>query len=70
MRLAVREAQRASEHQDVPIGAVVVRDGEPVAAAHNERELRQDRPPTPRSSRCAERRSSRAAGGCSTLSST
>jgi tRNA(adenine34) deaminase len=42
MRLALREAERASEHEDVPIGAVVVRAGEVVAAAHNERELRQD----------------------------
>jgi tRNA(adenine34) deaminase len=42
MRLALREAERALEHDDVPIGAVLVRDGEPVAAAHNERELRQD----------------------------
>src|SRR5437764_6579077 len=42
MRLALREAERALEHEDVPIGAVVVRAGEVVAAAHNERELRQD----------------------------
>jgi tRNA(adenine34) deaminase len=42
MRLALREADRALEHGDVPIGAVLVRDGEVVAAAHNERELRQD----------------------------
>jgi tRNA(adenine34) deaminase len=42
MRLALREAERALEHDDVPIGAVVVSDGEMIAAAHNERELRQD----------------------------
>ena len=42
MRLALREAERASEHEDVPIGAVIVRDGEVAAAAHNERELRAD----------------------------
>ena len=42
MRLALREAERAGEHDDVPIGAVVVRDGEVVAAACNERELRSD----------------------------
>jgi tRNA(adenine34) deaminase len=42
MRLALREAQRAGEHEDVPIGAVVARGGELIAAAHNERELRQD----------------------------
>ena len=42
MRLALREAERAAEHDDVPIGAVVVRDGEVIAAAGNERELRGD----------------------------
>jgi tRNA(adenine34) deaminase len=42
MRLALREAEQALEHDDVPIGAVVVRDGEVVAMGHNERELRQD----------------------------
>jgi tRNA(adenine34) deaminase len=42
MRMALREAERALEHDDVPIGAVLVREGELVAAAHNERELRQD----------------------------
>ena len=42
MRLALREAERALEHDDVPIGAVVVREGEVLAAACNERELRND----------------------------
>ena len=42
MRLALREADRALEHDDVPIGAVIVRDGEVIAAACNERELRGD----------------------------
>ena len=42
MRLALREAERALEHDDVPIGAVVVREGEVLAAACNERELRKD----------------------------
>ena len=42
MRLALREAERALEHDDVPIGAVVVHEGEVIAAARNERELRQD----------------------------
>jgi tRNA(adenine34) deaminase len=42
MRLALREAERALEHDDVPIGAVVVRGGEVIGAGHNERELRQD----------------------------
>jgi tRNA(adenine34) deaminase len=42
MRLALREAGRALEHDDVPVGAVVVHDGEVVGAGHNERELLQD----------------------------
>jgi tRNA(adenine34) deaminase len=42
MRLALREAERAVEHDDVPIGAVIVKEGEVIGAGHNERELRQD----------------------------
>ncbi len=42
MRLALREAERAVDHDDVPIGAVVVFGGEVIAAARNERELRAD----------------------------
>jgi tRNA(adenine34) deaminase len=42
MRLALREAERALEHDDVPIGAVVVHEGEVIGAAHNEREVRGD----------------------------
>jgi tRNA(adenine34) deaminase len=60
MRLAIREAERALEHEDVPIGAVVVREGEVVGAAHNERELRQD--PTAHAEILALREASRALG--------
>ncbi len=60
MRLALREAERASEHEDVPIGAVLVYDGELVAAAHNERELRQD--PTAHAEVIALRAAARLAG--------
>jgi tRNA(adenine34) deaminase len=42
MQLALREAERALEHDDVPIGAVLVHEGEVLAAARNERELRGD----------------------------
>jgi tRNA(adenine34) deaminase len=42
MRLALREAELALEHEDVPIGCVVVRDEEVIAAERNERELRGD----------------------------
>jgi tRNA(adenine34) deaminase len=60
MRLAMREAERALEHDDVPIGAVLVRDGELVAGAHNERELRQD--PTAHAEIIALREAARALG--------
>ena len=42
MRLALREAERALDHDDVPIGCTIVREGEVIAAARNERELRGD----------------------------
>ncbi len=42
MAAAVAEARAALAHDDVPVGAVIVRDGEIVAAGHNERELRHD----------------------------
>jgi tRNA(adenine34) deaminase len=42
MRLALREAERALEHEDVPIGAVIVQEGEVIGVGHNERELRAD----------------------------
>lgn len=42
MALALEEARRAATNGDIPIGAVVVRDGEVLAAAGNERELRGD----------------------------
>jgi tRNA(adenine34) deaminase len=42
MALALDEARSALEHHDVPVGAVVVRDGVVIAARHNERELTND----------------------------
>jgi tRNA(adenine34) deaminase len=58
MRLALREAQRALTHGDVPVGAVVVHDGEVIGAAHNERERRRD--PTAHAELLAIREASRA----------
>jgi tRNA(adenine34) deaminase len=60
MRLALREAERALEHDDVPIGAVVVRDGEVIGAGHNERELRAD--PTAHAEMIALREAARVIG--------
>lgn len=42
MRLALSEAAKAPAHDDVPIGAVLAREGRVLAAAHNARELRGD----------------------------
>jgi tRNA(adenine34) deaminase len=61
MRRALAEAQRAAEHGDVPIGAVVARGGEVLAAAANERELRAD--PTAHAEVLALREAAAALGG-------
>ncbi len=42
MALALAEARAAIDHGDVPVGAVVVVDGEVVGVGHNEREVRKD----------------------------
>jgi tRNA(adenine34) deaminase len=42
MREAIAEARRALEHDDVPVGAVVVRNDEIIARAHNRREELQE----------------------------
>jgi tRNA(adenine34) deaminase len=42
MRLALEQAKRCLEHGDVPIGAVVTREGEVLSAAGNEREFASD----------------------------
>jgi tRNA(adenine34) deaminase len=60
MRLALREAQRALEHDDVPIGAVIVREGEVIGSGCNERELRAD--PTAHAEMIALREAARSLG--------
>ena len=42
MRLALEEARRCLDHDDVPIGAAVTRAGEVLAAAGNQRESAND----------------------------
>jgi tRNA(adenine34) deaminase len=42
MAEAIVEAEAAMAHGDVPVGAVIVRTGEVIAARHNERELTGD----------------------------
>ena len=60
MRIALAEARLALEHDDVPVGAVVVYQGEVVGAGHNERERRQD--PTAHAETLALQRASRRRG--------
>lgn len=42
MRQALHEARRALDHDDVPVGAVVVRGGRIIGRGHNQREQLQD----------------------------
>jgi tRNA(adenine34) deaminase len=61
MRLALREAEAAATHGDVPIGAVVAREGAAISAAGNERELQGD--PTAHAEVLAIRAAAEALGG-------
>ena len=67
MRLALREASLALEHDDVPIGAVVVHDGEVIGLGHNEREVRAD--PTAHAELIALREAARQLGSWRVLDS-
>lgn len=40
--MALEEARKAPQHEDVPIGAVAVLNGEIIAQAHNRREIDHD----------------------------
>ena len=42
MRLAIQEAERALEENEVPVGAVIVHDERVIASAHNQREGLRD----------------------------
>ena len=42
MKLAILEARKAADEGEVPVGAVIVKNGEVVAAAHNRREQLQN----------------------------
>jgi tRNA(adenine34) deaminase len=42
MRLALEEARRALETEDVPVGAMIVRDGRIIGRGRNQREALQD----------------------------
>jgi tRNA(adenine34) deaminase len=61
MELALSQARLAEAHGDVPIGAAIIRDGELLALAGNERELRRD--PTAHAEMVAIRAAAHALGG-------
>ncbi|MBQ6938064.1 MAG: tRNA adenosine(34) deaminase TadA [Clostridia bacterium] len=42
MRLALNEAQKAIEEGEMPVGAVIVRDGQVIATGHNVRNVTHD----------------------------
>jgi len=42
MRLALLEAEKATQHEDVPVGALVLLDDVVIASRHNERQLTGD----------------------------
>jgi tRNA(adenine34) deaminase len=67
MRLALREAQRALGHDDIPVGAVVVKDDEVIGSGHNEREVRAD--PTAHAEMIAVREAARRLGSWRVLDS-
>jgi tRNA(adenine34) deaminase len=67
MRLALREAARALEHDDIPVGAIVVHEGEVIGVGHNERELRAD--PTAHAEMLALRAAAQAVGSWRVLDS-
>ena len=68
MRLALEQAELALEHDDVPIGAVVVRQDEVIGAGHNERELLSD--PTAHAEILALRQAAAAVGSWRVLDAT
>ena len=42
MKQAIREAQKAYKKLEVPVGAVIVKDGKIIAKAHNQKETKTD----------------------------
>ena len=68
MRLALREAALATDHGDIPVGAVVVLDDAVIGAGHNERELRED--PTAHAETLALRAAAHALGSWRVLGAT
>lgn len=60
MRLALAEAQKAAAAGEIPVGAVLVKEGKVIAAAHNTREATHD--PTAHAELLCLREAARALG--------
>ena len=61
MQAALEEAKKAAQLGEVPVGAVIVRDGEIISRGHNEVETRKD--PTAHAEILAIRRAAEKLGG-------
>lgn len=61
MQAALEEAKKAAALGEIPIGAVIVRDGAVIACGHNETETRKD--PTAHAEMIAIRAAAKALGG-------
>jgi len=68
MALAIDAARRCLDHDDVPVGAVVARNGAPIGTGRNERERRQD--PTAHAEILALREAAAASGSWRVLDAT
>jgi tRNA(adenine34) deaminase len=68
MTLALDAARRCLDHDDVPVGAVVARNGAAIGTGRNERELRQD--PTAHAEILALREASAVSGSWRVLDAT
>ena len=42
MKLALKEAKKAYDELEIPVGAIIVKDGKVIAKAYNEKEKKQD----------------------------
>lgn len=42
MKEAIKEAKKAAEKLEVPVGCIIVKDGKIIARAHNQKESKKD----------------------------
>ncbi|MEW4451850.1 MULTISPECIES: tRNA adenosine(34) deaminase TadA [Bremerella] len=61
MQMALQQADMAARAEEVPVGAVIIREGSVIAAAHNQREMLRD--PTAHAEMIAITQAAEAVGG-------